>query len=105
MSGTLRTGLDLSEVRIQSLCKCQFWKDCDWSNTEVNDISELPKGSTNWKLKVDFFKVRICDKKERTVYCCGSNEEFPRDSELKILKKKESTNVRKWVTCQINYKF
>ena len=95
MSGTLRTDFDFTEANVLSSCKCQFWEDCSWSHTDVINISQLPSGSTNWKAKVDFFKARICNKKERTVFCCGNNGEFPRDSELKILKKKDSLDVRK----------
>ena len=108
MSATLRSDFDLSKVganAVKASCKCQFWQDCNWSNTEVINISELPSGSTNWKAKVNFFKARICNKKERTVFCCGNNGEFPRDSELKILKKEKSNNVRNLVTWHIDYMF
>ena len=114
MSATLRSeDFVLSEASIKASCKCQFWKDCTWSHTEVHNISELPSGSTTWIEKIKFFKLRICNNKDRTVYCCGSNEAFPRANELKILKKPSFTisvknvgggsgssgSVRNLVTC------
>ena len=82
---------DLSENEVKAACQCQFWKDCAWSRTEVEKISQLPSQGTIWKEKVKFFKARICDFKEQGVFCC--DDDFPIESELKILKKKPSNDT------------
>ena len=83
----------------ESMCKCQPFKSCDWSDKLTKQISVLSKNHPQWKILAQQFFLQICDKEHQYVWCCGngvpaSNEELIKLNEVQKPLKKE-TNTQK----------
>jgi len=63
--------------KIYEDCQCATFKQCNWSNNQLNRINRLSKNSASRRGQVKYFRDRICDFKDRTVYCC-SGQTAPR---------------------------
>ena len=78
--------IDIKET--ESSCNCQGYATCEWSTQLVNQLSFLPQNHPLWKHNSIFFNQRICDRPNQYVWCCREGD-FPRESELNILNKKD----------------
>ena len=73
----------------QDECTCGSYKSCNWSQTLIDDLNALPRGSQSWNKRYSYFKDRICDSKSRNVHCCS--EKAPDESFLETLKTPTTT--------------
>ena len=77
-------------------CVCTPYKSCNWTQTLIDDLNALPRGSQSWNKRYSFFKDRICESKSRNVYCCS--EKAPDESFLETLKTPTTTTPRMTTT-------
>ena len=67
-------------------CSCNPYKSCAWSKDFLDKLSELERGSKDWKNRYQFFRERICEKGKRNVYCCSDEQKAPDNYFLEKLK-------------------
>ena len=102
----IQVGLSVEIVEVgdntkleDSICKCQPFKSCDWSDKLTKQISVLSKNHPQWKILAQQFFLQICDKEHQYVWCCGngvpaSNEELIKLNEVQKPLKKETTTQK-----------
>ena len=56
----------------------------------IDEMSSLPRKSWVWNLRFKFFKGRICNSKERLVYCCYEDQSPPSENQMKLIKTESS---------------
>ena len=56
----------------------------------IDEMSSLPRKSWTWNLRFKFFKGRICNSKERLVYCCYEEQSPPSETQMKLIKTESS---------------
>ena len=56
----------------------------------IDEMSSLARKSWTWNLRFKFFKGRICNAKERLVYCCYEEQSPPSETQMKLIKTESS---------------
>jgi len=75
---------------VKASCGCNPWQECAWSKGMIDEMSLLPRKSWVWNLRFKFFKGRICNPKERLVYCCYEDQSPPSENQMKLIKTESS---------------
>ena len=72
----IQVGLSVEIVEVgddsnfeDSMCKCQPFKSCDWSDKLTKQISVLSKNHPQWKILAQQFFLQICQIPTATFGC------------------------------------
>ena len=74
LSKTFHTVIIFVSILGEVNCTCVSYEQCQWSVKAIEDIENFPSNDPRKREEMNFFQSNICNKTERWVYCCGSNQ-------------------------------
>ena len=69
----------------------------------IDEMSSLARKSWTWNLRFKFFKGRICNAKERLVYCCYEDQSPPSETQMKLIKTESSGTPSSGISDKVYY--
>jgi len=71
---------------LTSKYKCENYKTCKWSGKIIETITKITSSHPQYKQFITFFQSRVCNQKNKDVYCSTTGE-WPKENDLIELKK------------------